>query len=431
MTAVVDFPIKPEARPYVDAFAEVAGEPQWLRDGRRHGLARFAEMGFPSRKSENWRYFDLQPLAQRPLLPAEPGTISAIPPDLGFDPASDRVILLDGVGGAVVGRSPLPAGIWIAPMRRAIGERPDLVRVATQNGNGRDDPFALLNTALFTDGFVLEVAPGAALDRPVEIVHFASRPGSAHTRSLINLGAGSRASIIETYAGEGAYWRNDVVTARLADGAKLIRTVVVEEAAEAVHLGRLNATLGAAARFDSVVLLLGGSRMRQEIQVRCAGEGTHCGLFGAFLAADRQEANIVTTVEHQAVRGDTREVFKGVAAGRGHGAFQGRITVQPGAQKTDAHMLSRNLLLGGRAAIDTKPELEILADDVKCSHGAAVGDLDEAALFYLLARGIPPRQARRILIEAFVREAVDFVGSAALRDHLRGRLARRLAALEE
>ena len=143
--------------------------------------------------------------------------------------------------------------------------------------------------------------------------------------------------------------------------------------------------------------------------MRSEGAATHCALHGAFVLSGRQEANVVTTVDHAAPGGETREVFKGVAAGRSHGAFQGRITVRPGAQKVDAHQLSRNLVLGRRAAIDTKPELEIYADDVKCSHGAAVGDLDEAALFYLSTRGIGREEARHMLIEAFVREAVERV----------------------
>jgi Fe-S cluster assembly protein SufD len=165
--------------------------------------------------------------------------------------------------------------------------------------------------------------------------------------------------------------------------------------------------------------------------VKSAGEGARCRLSGGFAAAGRQEANIVTTVDHLAGRGETRQLFKGVAAGRAHGAFQGRITVHRGAQKIDAHMLSRNLTLGRQAAIDTKPELEIFADDVKCGHGAAVGDLDEAALFYLMARGIPRLEARRMLIEAFVREPIETVEPAPLRRHLLARLARRLLVLED
>jgi Fe-S cluster assembly protein SufD len=189
--------------------------------------------------------------------------------------------------------------------------------------------------------------------------------------------------------------------------------------------------LGPAARLASLVLLLGGRTVRHEAMVRSDGEATHCGLYGAFVLSGRQQANIVTTVDHAAPGGQTREIFKGVAAGRAHGAFQGRIIVRPGAQKVDAHQLSQNLVLSPRAAIDTKPELEIYADDVRCSHGAAVGDLDEAALFYMKTRGIGQEEARRILIEAFVREALEPVGSAPLRAHLLSRLARRLAMLEE
>src|SRR4029077_2988298 len=209
------------------------------------------------------------------------------------------------------------------------------------------------------------------------------------------------------------------------------RVALVEEAADALHIGELMAVLGTGARLASDVLLLGGRTVRHEATVRSEGEGTHCALRGAFVISGGQEAKIVTTVGYAAPSGDTRELFKGVAAGRAHGAFQGRITVQPGAQRVDAHQLSQNLVLGPRAAIDTKPELEIYADDVKCSHGAAVGDLDEAALFYMSTRGIGREEARRMLIEAFGREAVELVGSPQFREHLLKRLARRLVMLEK
>jgi Fe-S cluster assembly protein SufD len=276
------------------------------------------------------------------------------------------------------------------------------------------------------------VPPGVALDQPIEIVHLGSgaTAGSFHTRSLIALGKGSRASVVETYVGEGRYWRNDVVAVRLAAGAELTRTVLVEEAAEAVHLAQLDATLGAGARFTGFALLLGGRTVRQEADIRLAGDNAHCRFDGAYIVAGNDEANIVTAIDHAAPGGQTRELIKGVAAGRGHGAFQGRIIVRKDAQQTDAQQLSRNLLIGRRAAIDTKPELEIEADDVKCSHGASVGDLDEAALFYLEARGIPPQEARHMLIDGFLREAVDGVEDLATRAHLLRRLAARLATLE-
>jgi Fe-S cluster assembly protein SufD len=446
MSAVVDFPVKPEARPYLDAFGSGdpgrrAREPDWLARHRGRSLARFAELGFPSRRSETWRYLDLRALEEAPMLPA--GAMRAVAgtatrnqlAEVGFSEAAYRLVLVEGrFAPELSAVDGLPPGIWLGSMAAAIAERPDLVRPELEASSlDATRPFAALNAAFFGDGFVLDVAPGIIFDRPVEIVHLAwgETGGSLHTRSLVAIGAGSRASIFETFAGHRSYWRNDVVELRLAAGAELTRVGLVEEAADALHFGEMLAVLGPASRLANFVLLLGGRTVRHEATVRTEGEATHCALHGAFLLSGRQEANIVTTVDHAAPGGETREVFKGVAAGRAHGAFQGRITVRPGAQKVDAHQLSRNLVLGPRAAIDTKPELEIYADDVKCSHGAAVGDLDEAALFYLSTRGIGREEARRMLIEAFVREAVELVGPSLLREHLLSRLARRLTMLEE
>ena len=434
MSAVVDFPIKREARDYLACFARDAGEPDWLAARRQQAMTRFAELGFPGRKSESWRYLDLRSLEEQPLLPRR--SIAAadqaalrqhLSSSLSPSPVANRLVLIDGRFApdlSIIGRSD---GVWCGSMAQAIGERPDLVQAAVEAMAGdAAHPFAALNTALFADGYVLDIAAGVAIDRPIEIVHVAATSGSAHTRSLINLGAGSRASIIEIFAGEGRYWRNDVVAARLAERAELRRSVVVEEAPQAVHLAQFDATLGKAARLSAFALLLGGSRVRQEWNVRLAGEDARCRLDGAYLVAGGDEANIITAVDHAAPGGQTRELIKGVAAGRGHGAFQGRIIVREGAQRTDAHQLSRNLLIGTRAAIDTKPELEIYADDVKCSHGASVGDLDEAALFYLGSRGIPGEEARHMLIEGFLREAIEQVDEGMVREHLLGRLASRL-----
>ena len=428
MSAVVDFPVKPEARPYIDAFADDGREPRWLRDARQQGLDRFARQGFPSRRSENWRYLDLQPLEKQPMLPVTPGVLTDIPSELGFDGSWVQLKLVDG--NVVLGFVPhVPLGIWVGSTKQALLERPDLVR--TISVGDKDRPFAALNAAFFTDGLVIDIAPGAALDRPIEIIHYASKTGSSHTRSLINLGAGSRVTVIETYAGSGKYWRNDVATWRLGEGASLTRIALLEESADAVHLGVIAATLGAKAKLDGFLLLLGGGTVRHEANITIAGDKAECRYDGAFVVAGREEANIVTTIDHAAVGGTTSELIKGVASGRGHGAFQGKIIVREGAQQTDAKQTSRNLILGRRASIDTKPELEILADDVKCAHGASVGDLDEAALFYLRARGIPTEEARRLLVEGFLREPIEGIADAAIREHLLGRLGARLTRLED
>ena len=441
MSAVVDFPVKPEARPYLEAYgrARHKDDPDWLAGYRNRSLARFAELGFPSRRSEAWRYLDLRSLEQRPMLPVGPECTAVTSTardqltEIGLAEPAYRLVLINGRFSPELSRlDQLPSGVWLGPMATAIAERPDLVRPGLE-AQSVDRPFASLNAAFFADGFVLDVAPGVALKRPVEIAHLSDDDtgGSLHTRSLVVAGRGSRATLVESYTGVGEYWRNDVVELRLSAGSELARVTLIEEGSEALHFGEILATLDEASRLSSFLLLLSGRTVRHEATVRSDGERSHCELNGAFLLSGRQEANILTTVDHAAPGGETREVFKGVATGRAHGAFQGRITVRPGAQKVDAHQLSRNLVLGPRAAIDTKPELEIYADDVKCSHGAAVGDLDEAALFYLRARGIPSDEARRMLIEAFAREAVELVEQAVLRQHLQARLVRRLATLEE
>ena len=440
MSAVLDFPVKPEARPYLDAFSESAVEPQWLRQARRHSLARFAELGFPTRRSESWRYLDLQPLQRQPLLPAdtESGTPQAgctQPAGLELPGGGARLVLLDGRFSPELSRlGDLPNDVWFGGAHGAIAAREDLFRKLAEEASGdAAHPFTALNAAFFRDGFVLDIGAGVTLDRSIEIVHLASggKPAAYHTRSLVRLGEGSRATILETYAGEGRYWRNDVVALRLDLGAELTRAVLVEEGLQAVHLAELDVTVGANAQFSSVVLLLGGGTVRHEASVLMAGEGAQCRLEGTFVVDRTQEANIVTNVDHQVPHGETRELIKGVAAGRAHGAFQGKITVAEHAQKVDAHQLSRNLILGGRAVIDTKPELEIYADDVKCSHGASVGELDETALFYLRSRGIPDPEARHMLIEGFLREPVEEIADPILREHLLRRLARRLERLEE
>ena len=212
MTTLVDFPVKPEARPYLDAFADSAREPQWLRVARRQGLDRFARQGFPSRRSENWRYLDLRSLEQTPLLPAAAprGADAAELATLGLRCPTYRLVFVDACFSpalsGVAGVQDLPEGVWLGSIKAAIGERPELVRPLLADA---EQPFAALNAAFFADGFVLDVAPGVVLGRPIEIVHLASASGSLHTRNLINLGAGSQATVCETYAGAGRYWRND------------------------------------------------------------------------------------------------------------------------------------------------------------------------------------------------------------------------------
>ncbi|HKR19661.1 MAG TPA: Fe-S cluster assembly protein SufD [Stellaceae bacterium] len=424
-----------EIQPYVEAFKAQPhlAEPGWLKQRREGAMQRFAELGFPTRKQEAWRFTDLQPLQRAPFPPAA-GMGKAAAADIApwlYADAAHRIVLVDGAFApelSAIGE--LPEGVWLASTTQTLRARPELLNTALRETDALGaQPFVALNAALFADGFVLALEAGAALDRAVEVVHLGRAAGrSAQLRNLILLGAGSRATVIETFAGEGSYWTNAVGVIAVGAGAALRHVKLQDESAAAIHIGHNQVDLDRDARYENFTLSLGGKLARTDVQLKFDGEGAACGLFGATLLRGEQEGTIATVVDHAAPRCVTREYYKSVAADRSHGVFLGTIGVRPHAQKTDANQLSKNLLLGARAAIDTKPELEILADDVKCSHGATVGDLDETALFYLESRGIPAAEARRMLVEAFAAEVIERIeDDTAMRAHLGRHVARWLA----
>jgi Fe-S cluster assembly protein SufD len=269
------------------------------------------------------------------------------------------------------------------------------------------------------------------LERPVEIIHIgrATAPCSFHLRSAVTLGAGSRARLVETFAGEDASWTNAVTAISLDDGAALSHVRTQDQGRQSIHFALTRAVLGRGATYDAFALTLGARLGRHDILVRYDGPDAACRLDGAFMLRREQEATTATFVDHAVPGCTTRELYKGVVEDRAHGVFLGRIAVRPDAQRTDAQQVNRNLLLSRRATIDTKPELEILADDVKCSHGATVGALDEEAMFYLRARGIPEAEARHMLIEAFAAETLEHVEDRGVRDHLAAQIKRWLTGI--
>jgi len=417
--------VKTETLPFIQAFrARPRGtEPAWLTAHREASLARFGELGFPSRREEAWRFTDLRPLQR--VTWGEEGDFSGGAGRLSkLGEPTYRLVLQSGLVVAELSEiGSLPAGVWLASIERTLAERPDLVGDAIEaSDTSGKQPFASLNAALFDTGFVLAVDRGVALDRPIEIVHLnvdrVKRP--LYFRNLVRLDAESRATVIESYQGVGTYWTNAVTALHLGNGAALTHARVQGEWAEAMHFAVTRARLAKNARWDSFSLTTGARLSRHDIVARMEGEGAKLALNGAYLIRGEQEATTAIVVDHAAPGGTTREVWKGVVDERAHGVFLGTIQVRPHAQKTDAYQLNKNLLLSRRAHVDTKPELEILADDVKCSHGATVGDLDENALFYLRARGIAEGEARRMLIEAFAADALDEVENVALRRYLAG-----------
>jgi Fe-S cluster assembly protein SufD len=418
--------VKTETAPFLEAFRarSRSAEPAWLTAHREASLARFGELGYPSRREEAWRFTDLRPLQRTTW-----GVHGGYHPATAllrheFTEPTHRLVLMHGRFAPALSRiGRLPSGAWLASTEQTLAERSDLLAEAIETSDTLgNQPFASLNAALFEGGFVLALEPGVVLERPVELVHLGgegSRPNALHVlRNLIRLGARSAATVIETYAGEGSYWTNGVTAVHLAENATLTHARLQDEPRDAINFAMTRARLAKGARLDSFALTTGARLSRHDIIARMEGEGARLALNGAYLLRGEQEATTAIVVDHAAPGGTTREVWKGVVDERAHGVFLGTIQVRPHAQKTDAHQLNKNLLLSRRAHVDTKPELEILADDVKCSHGATVGDLDESALFYLRARGIAEPEARRMLIEAFAADALDEVENVALRRYL-------------
>ena len=407
-------------------------EPAWLGATRNAARARFAETGFPTRRHEAWRFTELKSLTATAFAPAPAlaGDASVIGERLcRLLTHASRLVFVNGRFDPDHSHiCTLPDGVYLgsfAAWAAKNGEAAELF----QRPSGAPDAFRALNQGLFTDGLALVVPAGVALEHPVHVLYWgeAADPASAQVKGLIRLGAGAKATVIETFTGSGRTWTNAAMNVEVADTARLGHYRLQDEDLSAFHTGTLDASIGADAVYDGFTLSLGASMARQDINAKLLGERAFCGVSGVYLLADRQESTVASVIEHIAPDGRTKEVFKGCLADRSHGVFQGQIKVAQTAQKTDAYQLNKTILLGDRAVMDAKPELEIFADDVKCSHGATVGDLDETAEFYLRSRGIAPEQARAMLIEAFVVDAVELVDHEQARDYLTDAISRWLA----
>ncbi|MFQ5971705.1 MAG: Fe-S cluster assembly protein SufD, partial [Alphaproteobacteria bacterium] len=387
--------------------------------------AHYQASGLPTRRVEAWRYTNLNHLVEagfRPAVGRHRPAVGAIPPAaLPID--AHRIAFVQGrFEPQLSSRTKLPAGVEVFGLADALARdaralEPYLGRIAELDGM----PLAALNTAFLSDGLVLRVADGVRLERPLHVVSLgvgADESTVFQPRHLILLGAGAEATLIESHVGldAGPYFSNAVTEIDLGPWASLSHYRLQREGAAATHIAATVVRLAEASRYDGLALQAGGALGRDEVRVAIVGQGADCRLGGIYMASGRQLVDNVTLVDHAAPGSRSRQTFKGVLDGEARGVFQGKILVRPQAQKTDGHQLSRGLLLSPRAEIDTKPELEIYADDVKCSHGAATGALDEDAIFYLRSRGIEPDEARRMLIEAFVGEVVDGIPSTAIRE---------------
>jgi Fe-S cluster assembly protein SufD len=394
---------------------------------RAAAFERFAAKGLPHRRVEEWKYTDLRALMRdaKPLAAAPDAAAKARAGTTGSvlaDVECRKLVFVDGVFAPELSDlGKLEAGLRITSMAAALANGDALISrlgktVVT------DDPAVALNTAFMGDGAVIEVAPGAATERPIHLVFAATgdRAAALFTRSLAVIGKGARAMIVESHEGadERDYQANTALELIVADDAHVDHIKITREGAKALHLSSLMADVGAHARFNTFAYTTGGAVTRNQLFLRFGGEGIVANIRGASLLRGRQHSDLTMVVDHAAVRGQSREVFKTVLDDESRSVFQGKIIVRPGAQQTDAKMASHGLLLSEDAEVDHKPELEIFADDVQCGHGATAGDLDEDLLFYLRARGIPAKEAEALLIRAFVGDAIEGIEHAGLREAL-------------
>ena len=379
------------------------------RLARERAAAAFRPSGLPTIRDEAWKYTSLRPVAQasfhEPLtaLAGSTGLLEGLPL---LD--APRLVFVDGRFREDL--STLPAGVQIG----TFADNPDFGALARPE----QEPLVALNTMLAEDGAQIAVPEGtdAGLLQLVSLGTEASgRPGAFHPRHSVTMGKNARLMLIEISAGEGTYLHNPVMEVQVDEGATLTHVRLQDESLSAYHLSTLYARVTDRGTYDSFALILGGRLTRTEVHARLSGEHGATHLNGAQLLDGVQHADFTTVVSHDAPCCASRQTVKNVLSGRSRGVFQGKIEVARGAQKTDGYQMNQALLLSPDAEIDSKPQLEIYADDVKCSHGATVGELDANQLFYLRSRGIPDADARAILVRAFLTEALDAVGDETVR----------------
>jgi Fe-S cluster assembly protein SufD len=398
----------------------------WLREARQQGLARFAERGVPGRKHEQWKYTPTRAIAEgeywRAAAEAEVAPADLAPFEAGLE--ANRLVFINGRYAESLSQIlDTDAGLMIEDFAGALERRPEWVKqyFDTQPDDNRF-PFAAINTGLAEHGAVVSVPDNAEPAHPVHLLFLNTDTGgqfSVHPRILVVGGANSRFDIIEHYGslkGKPQSMTNVVGELFLGAGAQCRHTKVLEEADSAIHLGATYVSQARDSRFEAHTACLGGALVRNDLNIRLNEPGGECDLHGFYLPRGKEHVDNHTSIEHKAPHCTTREYYKGVIKDRGRAVFNGRIHIYPDAQKTDAQLHNKNMLLSKQGEVDTKPELEIYADDVKCAHGATIGELDPREIYYLESRGIDRRQAETMLSLAFINEIIEQLPYAELRE---------------
>jgi Fe-S cluster assembly protein SufD len=393
---------------------------------RRRALEDYERAGLPHRRIEEWKYTDLRALMREVLpLAAAPDAEALERADAALASLqaanTQRLVLVDGVfAPALSDLSALEGGVRVQTLRDALEDQGNDSRADLHGGSAIAGAMLALNAALATDGVLVTIAEGAALKKALHIVHVATRSSaSTYTRSFLTLGNGARGTLLESFVVADraqSYQVNDSITVCLGDGVELEHVRLMTDAPDAVNITNAIFTIGSKSRLNTLNMTTGGGVSRYQVYLAFAGEGAEVTANGVSLLQGRQHADNTLFLDHAVPNCMSREVFRSVVDDRSHSVFQGRIMVRPGAQKTDAKMMTRALLLSDEAEADNKPELEIFADDVTCGHGATTGALDESLLFYLRARGLSEKEAQALLIQAFVGEAIESIASEDLRE---------------
>ncbi len=407
--------------------------PEWLAEHRRAALAAFERDGFPTTRIEAWRFTSVAPIANTAfeLAPPEADGADELVAAHELRESAATAVVVNGCYDEQLSSAALPLGVVVDGLASSFESEGSTAPAAVTALAVDGLPFAALNAAFLEDGVHVVIPEGAVLTAPIHVVLATipdGRPVMAHPRLLLDAGAQSQASVIVSFVGaDGAeYLTNAVSQVRLDEGAVLELVIDQRESAAAYHVHHLHAECAASSILHSRAVSLGGRLVRNDLSAVLAGEGAHATLDGVYVADGTQLVDNHTSIDHAVAHCTSHELYKGILAGTARAVFNGRILVRPDAQKTDAKQTNRALLLSDTAQVNSNPQLEIFADDVKCTHGAAVGQLDEDALFYLQARGLPPDEARDLLLHAFAGEVLGEIGSSELRGRLEAALFSRL-----
>lgn len=425
---------------YSESFEAVAARlpgGRAVADARKAAIGAFAGLGFPHRRIEEWKYTDLRSALKEALPPAiadsTPVSVSGIEAALEGLAALDahRVVFVNGAHRPELSDA-AEQGLEVTPLAATLSQSSaDAANFPSAPGQ---EALIALNTAFMTDGAVVRIGKGASLSKPLLLifVRAGKEPRLVTTRNSVRIGDGARATIVEAHValpGAAAGQANALTEISVGDGAGIAHVKCTLEGGGTSHVAGLLATLGADAQYRVFHLNAGTSLVRNSVQATFGGEGTKLDISGCFLGRGTEHVDTTLVVDHAVPRCESRELFKGVLADQSRSVFQGKVIVRPDAQKTDGKQMAQVLMLSEDAEFDSKPELEIHADDVVCGHGSTVAELDSDMLFYLRSRGIALQEARRMLIESFVGEALDKVEDEQLREALVAMTATRLASL--